>query len=559
MKAQHPFLLSLFVLLQSAVTAQVHWYQTQDGQLQPNGTYATRILSLTRQSFVAAYMWRLENENYTWKISKSHTNGTEQRTFFVTAPYGIVEVKTGYRNSVYVLVRSFPFAQDPQYTIYKLDSNLVVKAQTTLNFPGSYTIFNLNVFELDVQGNLYLAGDGQYPDGYGYSPASFLLKSDKNLVTRWTRMDSTQTSYARLHVEKSGTIRLIEDFYTFFPDIRVQQISANGQLQQRRTYSTDPGRQSLTTLLDNDDNLLLTGTTDNGAGQTLYLQKIARRTGQVVYRRNFLNAVAANLDDVKMDEDGQLYTLLTQYNNSGSQCRLARLQPRNGSLSWSRSFPFVQDSCMLRSIVLTDQEMIYLVGEKRSGTFFSKGMAVQVKRNGQRGETWISPDSVSNARSHALFQGITDEQQRLIAIGNTNDLDTVTGSSTYFRAFAVGFGKQRKGHGHDCENDDRSLILSDAVTAKEAVPEQTVQATEELKTQVYPNPATDRITVQVAHPLHVNQVMIYDMRGHLQASQTISGSTVSFDISRFSAGVYTMILRSAAGVAGKPLRFVVKR
>lgn len=556
MKAQHPFLLLLVLAIQLTTAAQNQWYQSQDGQLQPNGTYATGILSLTRNSFVAAYMWRLENEQYTWKISKSHTNGTEQRTFFLTAPYGIVEMKAGYRNTVYVLVRSFPFAQDPQYTIYKLDSNLVVKAQKTLSFPGSYTVFNLNVFELDEQGNLYLAGDGQYPDGFGYGQASFLLKADKNLLTRWTRMDSTQTSYARLHIEKSGTIRLIEDFYTFFPDIKVQQISANGQLQQRRTYTTDAGRQSLTTLLDNDDNLLLAGTTDNGAGQTLYLHKIARRTGQVVYRKNYLNATAANLDDVKLDEDGQLYALLTQYNNSGSQCRLARIQPRSGALSWSRSFAFAQDSCQLRSIVLTDEEMIWLLGEKRSGQYYSKGLAVQVKRNGQRGDAFISPDSVAFARSHTLFQGISAAQEGLIAIGNTNDLDTLTGSSSYFRAFALGNTKRR--HGHGCGQDDRSLALAETVAANPLLPE-LAKAEVISKPMVYPNPATDRITVRLPDAVVYDQVQIYDMQGHLQATQRSTGNTANFDLSRFASGMYMMVFRTAAGVTETPVRFTVRR
>lgn len=556
MKAQHPFLLLILLAIQLTTSAQVQWYQSQDGQLQPNGTYATGILSLTRSSFVAAYMWRLENENNTWKISKSHTNGTEQRTFFITAPYGIVEMKAGYRNTVYVLVRSFPFAQDPQYTIYKLDSNLVVKAQKTLSFPGTYTVFNLNVFELDENGNLYLAGDGQYPDGYGFSPASFLLKADKNLVTRWTRMDSTQTSYARLHVERGGTIRLIEDFYTFFPDIRVQQIGTNGQLQQRRTYTTDPGRQSLNTLLDDDDNLLLTGTSDNGAGQTLYLHKIARRTGLVVYRKNYLNAMAASLDDVKLDKDGQLYALLTQYNNSGSQCRLARIQPRSGTLSWSRSFSFAQDSCRLRSIVLTEQEMVWLLGEKCSGSYYTKGLAMQVKRNGQRGDAFISPDSAAYARSHTLIRGIADAQEGLITIGNTNDMDTLTGSSSYFRAFALGNTKRR--HGHGCGQDDRSTAIAETVATNQVLPE--LAKAEVISTpMVYPNPATDRITVRLPDAVLYDQVQIYDMQGHLQATQRSTGNTASFDLSRFASGMYMMVLRTSTGVTERPVRFAVKR
>ena len=552
MKAHQPFLLVLLLCIQLNSSAQTSWYQSQDGQLQPNGTYAAGILSLTRQSFVASYMWRQENENYTWKISKSHVNGTEQRSFFITAPYGIVEMKTGYRNSLYLLLRSFPFAQDPQYTIYKLDSNLVVKAQRTISFAGSYTIFNLNVFELDEAGNLYLAGDGQYPDGPGYSPASFVMKTDKNLLTRWTRMDSVQTSYSRLHIERNGTVRLIEDFYTFFPDIKVQKISAAGQLQQTSVYQTYPGRQSLTTLMDRDDNLLISGTTDGTAGQSLYLHKIARHNGQVAYRKTFFNAVAANLDDVELDEDGQLYVLMTQYFNTGSQCRLARIQPRNGSLYWSRTFPFAQDSCMLRNIVMADDDRLYVIGDRRSGSYYTKGYAVQVKRNGQRGEAYIAPDSVAFARSFTLFQGISDQQNRLIVVGNTNDLDTVTGNSTYFRSFAMGMGRRHRDN--DCDDDRHSNSLTESLMAKGAMAEAAT-----LPVSVYPNPATDRITVQNPDPVTYSQLLIYDMYGHILARQQSGSSTASFDLSRLSSGFYLLVLRSTGGYADKTLRFTIKR
>lgn len=555
MKTKNQILLSLLLLISCSINAQVQWYQSQDGNLQPNGTYATGLLSLTRQSFVAAYMWRLDNENYTWKISKSHINGTEQRSFFITAPYGMVEMKTGYRNTIYLLVRSFPFAQDPQYTVYKLDSNLVIKAQRSISFPNSYSIFNLNVFELDESGNVYLAGDGQYPDGPGYSPASFVMKTDKNLVTRWSRMDSVQTSYSRLHIERNGTIRLIEDFYTFYPDIKIQKISAAGQLLQSRVYQTDPGRQSLTSLMDNDDNLLIVGARDGSEGQSIYLNKIARQTGLVVYRKNFFTAVGTNLDDVKLDDEGNLYVLLSQYLTSGSQCRLGKIQPRNGHLQWSQAFPFAQDSCMLRSIVPGEDDHIYVIGERKSGAYFTKGFAVQLKKYGQRTDMYIAPDSSAFAKSHALLQGIMSADNRLITIGNTSDLDTLTGGSSYYRSFALGMGKRRHGHGHGCGEDNRPAAMQEeTVTAKAAVPE-----TVELKALVYPNPAKDRITVQNPDPGKYSQVLIYDMQGHLQSSQQSNGSTASFDLSRFSSGFYLLVLRSSQGLADKTIRFTVSR
>ncbi|MBI5372599.1 MAG: T9SS type A sorting domain-containing protein [Sphingobacteriales bacterium] len=551
MKTPASAFLLLLVCLQLSMDAQVQWYQSQDGHVQPNGTYASQIQSLTPHSFVAAYLWQINNENYTWKISKSTTGGAEQRAFFLSGSYAMMEMKAGYRNSIYLLIRSFPFAQDPQYTLYKLDSNLQVKAQRTLSFPNAYSLFNLNAFETDKDGNVYLAGDGQYPDGPGYSPASFILKTDRNLVTRWSRMDSVSTSFARIHIERNGTVRIIEDSYTFFPDIRVQKISAAGQLLQARTYQADPARLSFSSTLDRDDNLLLYGTTEGPDGQSMYLYKVSRQTGNTIYRKNYFPATGTNLDDLKLDEEGNIYALLSQYLTTGSQCRLSRIRSRNGSLYWSQAFPFSQDSCILKTIVTAGEDRLYVIGERKSGPYFSKGFALQLKKNGQREENFIAPDSVSFQRSHFLLQGIADRENRLIAIGNTNDLDSITGGSSYFSSFALRLAPAR--HGHGCGTDDRPGMESGTM-AKTAAAETVIAAA-----TVYPNPAQDRITVTNPDPAHYNLALIYDMSGNLQAQQAVNGTTASFGLERLASGVYLLVLRSSKGLPDKSTVFAVKR
>jgi hypothetical protein len=163
---------------------------------------------------------------------------------------------------------------------------------------------------------------------------------------------------------------------------------------------------------------------------------------------------------------------------------------------------------------------------------------------------------VAFARSHTLFQGISAAQEGLIAIGNTNDLDTLTGSSTYFRAFALGNTKRR--HGHGCGQDDRSLALAETVAANPLLPE-LAKAEVISKPMVYPNPATDRITVRLPDAVVYDQVQIYDMQGHLQATQRSTGNTANFDLSRFASGMYMMVFRTAAGVTETPVRFTVRR
>ena len=76
---------------------------------------------------------------------------------------------------------------------------------------------------------------------------------------------------------------------------------------------------------------------------------------------------------------------------------------------------------------------------------------------------------------------------------------------------------------------------------------------------VYPNPATDRITVQNPDPVKYNQVLIYDIRGHQLAQQYFNSSTVSFDLSRMSAGFYLVVLRSAKGAADQTRTFSISR
>jgi len=73
------------LLLLLTLTAQMQWYQNQDGNNPPPyGTYASSVQSFNSSSFIASYQWRVNNNVYTWKISKTQINVAELRTFIVT-------------------------------------------------------------------------------------------------------------------------------------------------------------------------------------------------------------------------------------------------------------------------------------------------------------------------------------------------------------------------------------------------------------------------------------------------------------------------------------------
>ena len=148
MKTPKSFLLLQLFMLPLYLLAQVQWYQTQDGNNPPpNGTFGATVKAFTKNSFVANYQWSSTDEIYTWKVSKSHINGTEQRNFFVSGTWASVEVRVGKYNALYVLLRSFPLNENAFFKIYKLDTNLVVKAQRQISVPNNFSIYNINAIE----------------------------------------------------------------------------------------------------------------------------------------------------------------------------------------------------------------------------------------------------------------------------------------------------------------------------------------------------------------------------------------------------------------------------
>ena len=556
MKTPKPILLLCLLAMQLTLSAQVQWYQNQDGNnAQPYGTVATTVQPFNSTTFIACYLWHTENELNTWKISKSNITGTELKTFFITAISATVEFKAGKNNSVYVFERSFTTEYSPQYIVYKLDANLNVTDQRNIELPNGFLIYNIGAFELDNLSNVYFAGDGQYMNGGGStSPASFVMKTNKNLVDTWRRVDSTETSYTRLLVDRWGRVLVIEDYYAFFPQVHIKRFAYNGQSLTTFTVQTDPGRYSVSTILDNDDNILMYGgKTVNGIAQAMYLNRVSRVSGNVVYSKTLFAAPSSQLNDFKMDHNGNIFTLVTQDFGPGNhKCKISRINLSNGNVSWNRNMNYSEDSCNLTRLVMNDKDRFYAIGERRSGNFFSKGFAVRVKKNGgQLDGNFPAPDSVSFQRSHYLADGITDNNNRLIAIGSTYDFDTATYSSTYFRSFAV-----RMGTNNNCYGKGGEEMLSEAAETTEEA--EKVELTTKLV--IYPNPVQNQLTVSNINPDEYDKIAVYNMQGAILQQQNINSNTARMDISNLPDGVYLLILRSSSAlIKEKSIKFVVKK
>ena len=546
--------------MQLTLSAQVQWYQNQDGNNPPPyGTVATAVQPFTSTTFIACYLWRSENEMNTWKISKSNINGAELKTFFITATSANIEFKVGRNNTVYVFERSFTPEYAPLYKVYKLDANLNVTAQRNIEFPNGFFIYNVNAFELDNLSNVYFAGDGQYSTADGGSGASsFVMKTNKNLQTQWSKMDSTETSYARLHIDRWGRVLVVEDYYTFFPQVRIKRFAFNGQPLTTFTVTTEATRYSLNTVLDNDDNILMYGgKIIDGSSQAMYLKRISRVTGNTVYSKTHFTALSSQLNDFKVDRHGNIFTLNTLYFSPDNQkSRISRINLSNGNIYWNHTIYFSADSSILTRLVTNDNDRIYAVGEKRSGNFFSKGFAMRIKKNGQFDGNFPSPDSVAFQRSHWLADGIIDNSNKLIAIGNTSDFDTTTYSNSYFRSFAMRFGTPPNNNCYGRSGSGDEGMMKEAAVTDEGE-EEKIELTTKLV--IYPNPVQNQLNVTNIDPEEYDRVAVYNMQGAMLQQKNITVSTLKMDISHLPDGVYLLVLRSSTSLKEKNFKFVVRK
>ncbi|MBS1653887.1 MAG: hypothetical protein JSU05_03505, partial [Bacteroidetes bacterium] len=357
---------SLFVMallgLQITSTAQVQWYQNQDG----DGTSANSILPLTKRSFIASYFWSIEGSNYTWKVSKSNFNGEELKTFFVSGTGANIDIKTGAKNSIFILVRNYDSYIYPENTIYKLDTNLNIIKQKLISIPNGFGIYSVNAFDVDEDNNIYLVGDGV--QNSETNPASFVMKLNKNLVNSWTRIDAIPTTYSDVHTDHNGSLFVISDDYAINPDLPYMKVRAfNGGLLRKDTVHFNFTRWSLSSQVDGNGDLILYGIkAANSFDQSVYLCKLSGRRGNIFFRKEYFSSISTQLQDFKLDREGNMYALISHfYLPDSTVCSVSRISRFNGWTNWNHSFTMSRDSTNFLKLVNNDRDFIYAVGEKK--------------------------------------------------------------------------------------------------------------------------------------------------------------------------------------------------
>lgn len=544
MKAPITQLLAGFLLMNLQAPAQVEWYQNQDAyNPPPYGTYASSVQTFSSQSFIACYQWQVNNDEYSWKISRTLNNGTEAAAFYVTGIMAQAEVRVKRNQSVYVLKKAYPYGQNPEYTVYRLNAALQVLSERIIVIPGDYAIINLNAFEIDEDGNVYLAGDGQYPMAGGLGFSSFVMKTGRNLLTRWVRMDSVQTSFTRIHIDRHQRVTVIEDYYNNYPQVKIHRFSRSGAGTGSQVLVPDAARYSLYSLMDKYNNLYFYGgKMPDDTTQAAYLCKVTAG-GPVAYRQTYFAAPSSQLNDFRLDNSGRIFALATLYYNDGVETKITRINPASGALSWEKKIPFSTDSCQFSKLVINEGERFYAVGEKKYGSYFARGFALGMKKNGQTEDEWSAPDSVAWQRNHALVEGILDNDQRLIAVGNTHDFDTSTYSSSYFRAFAVRLESV------GCGQPSGAMLQE-----REPGPPEP-----ETLPRLFPNPVQDVLTISKLDPAVYDRLFVYDMRGGVVTQRNIVAGQMRLDLSALTDGVYLLVLRSSVTLKEKTIKFLVRK
>jgi len=259
-----------------------------------------------------------------------------------------------------------------------------------------------------------------------------------------------------------------------------------------------------------------------------------------------------------VDDGGNIFSLVAQYPASGGLFyKISRISSNTGNVLWNHSVPYSQDSSNLVKLVVSDHDRFYAVGCRQSNNYFCKGFALRIKKNGQTDGNIPAPDSVNFQRLHWLSDGIADNNNRLIAIGCTSDLDTNTFYSSYLKAFAIRFSHNHFRVNHWSPVNRPGPDAATLVSKTTAVEKEVIQFTNKLL--VYPNPVTEQMTVTGLNKDEYDRLSVYNMQGAQLLKQTINSETAKIDVNSLPEGVYLLVMHSSASLKEKSMKFIVRK
>jgi hypothetical protein len=99
-------------------------------------------------------------------------------------------------------------------------------------------------------------------------------------------------------------------------------------------------------------------------------------------------------------------------------------------------------------------------------------------------------------------------------------------------------------------SEDGITTLSYIITINNVEPTSISEEIKDIHVTIFPNPTTGKFTVQIPYG---SSISIFDMRGQMFESRTISGNSAEFDISQYPAGVYILNITTSNQVTTKKL------
>lgn len=163
--------------------------------------------------------------------------------------------------------------------------------------------------------------------------------------------------------------------------------------------------------------------------------------------------------------------------------------------------------------------------------------------------------------------GSSDNQQITIEVGDTiiwtwgagtHNLRAISGTESFDSGYFTGAGNtfthtfnQVGSTDYVCDPHAGNMNGTVTVTSTAGIPENKL-----LSFDMYPNPVSDMLTVQLPTGTEKAEVSIFDYTGRLVSSKTISSNDALIDVQSISEGIY--IIRVATNTKLGVQRFIKK-